>query len=279
VQVVLQRVRRRVERLRAAEEDVVEVLEAVHVTVEDHDLGAHADRDLRRVHADDAAADDQHLRAVHAGHAAEQHALAAALLLEAPRADLDRHLARDLAHGLEQRQAALHLDGLVRDARDLLVEQRLRELGLGGEVEVREEQLAFAHAIELGRQRLLHLHDHVGALPHVVGGLHDLGADLAVRVVGETGAVPGAFLHEHLVTRGHQRVRGGGDDANAVLLALDLGRAANDHGALLVWKKWRDPSWMDRARKRDRVARHRLRGVTQCATKHVAKSTPGVERR
>ena len=45
------------------------------------------------------------------------------------RADVRRHPARDLAHRRQQRQAAVRqLHGLVRDRRDLALDQRLREL-------------------------------------------------------------------------------------------------------------------------------------------------------
>ena len=46
------------------------------------------------------------LRRRHAGHAAQEHAGAALLLLQAMRADLHRHAPGDLAHGRQQRQPA-----------------------------------------------------------------------------------------------------------------------------------------------------------------------------
>ena len=66
----------------------------------------HADRDERRVHADDAAADHEHRCGRHARNAAEQDAAAAERLLEHERAGLRGDLAGDLAHRREQRQAA-----------------------------------------------------------------------------------------------------------------------------------------------------------------------------
>ena len=89
--------------------DVVEVAQALEVDVHDRDARAEARGHLRRVGAHDAAAEDQDVGRLDAGHAAEQHAAAAVLALEAVRADLDRHAARDLAHGREQRQAAVRL--------------------------------------------------------------------------------------------------------------------------------------------------------------------------
>ena len=88
----------RVERLDGAAEDVLEVRHRVGADVEHRDLRAHADRDGRRVAPDDAAAEDDDATAPRPGHAAEEDALAAALLLEARRADLHGHAPRDLAH-------------------------------------------------------------------------------------------------------------------------------------------------------------------------------------
>ena len=48
----------------------------------------------------------------------------------------------------------------------------LRELGLGGEVQVRVEDEPFAEEAVLRGERLLHLDDHLGA-PGLGGGLHD----------------------------------------------------------------------------------------------------------
>ena len=107
-----------VERLDGAAEHVLEVAHRLGAHVEHRDLRAHADGDGRRVAPDDAAAEDDDAPAPRAGHAAEEHALAAALLLEARGADLHGHAPGDLAHRPEQRKrAVLELDGLVRDRR------------------------------------------------------------------------------------------------------------------------------------------------------------------
>ena len=99
----------------------------------------------------------------HAGHAAEQHAAAALLLLEIMGADLDRHPPGDLAHRLQQRQRAV-IGGhrLIGDAGRARRDQALGLLGIGREVEIGEEQVARLEQGDLLRLRLLHLHDHVG---------------------------------------------------------------------------------------------------------------------
>jgi hypothetical protein len=128
----------RVERLDRTAEDVLEVRHRRGRHVENGDLGAHADRDRRRVPADHAAAEDDDPTAPGTGHAAEQDTLAAVLLLEAVRADLNGHASRHLAHRTEEGERAIvELDRLVGDAGDLRLHELLRELGLGREVKVR----------------------------------------------------------------------------------------------------------------------------------------------
>ena len=79
------------------------------------------------------------------GHAAEQHAAAAVQLLEVLGAFLHRHAAGDFRHRRQQRQLARRqLDRLVRDAGRAAVDVRARQLLVGREVEVREDQLAAA---------------------------------------------------------------------------------------------------------------------------------------
>ena len=111
------------------------------------DLRAHAERDLRRVHAHDAAADDDDLRRRHARDAAQQHAAAAVVLLEIARADLDRHAARDLAHRASAAAASRRRsrDGLVGDAGHLRSSSTCRQPRQRGQVEIGEEDLALAH--------------------------------------------------------------------------------------------------------------------------------------
>ena len=95
-----------------------------------------------------------------------EHAAAAVQLLEVLGAFLHRHAAGDLGHRREQRQLARRqLDRLVGDARRAAVDVRLRELLVGREVEVGEDQLAAPHVRPLALDRLLHLHDHVAVAP------------------------------------------------------------------------------------------------------------------
>ena len=179
----------RVDELHVRRHHVREIAQAVEVHVEHHDLRAHAGGHLRGVDADDAAAEDHDLRRRDAGHAAEQHAATAVELLEVLRAFLHGHPPRHLRHWREQRQLARRqLDRLVRDARRAAVDVCLRELLVGGEVEVREDRLPRAHATPLRGDGLLHLHDHLGRCPHRVRIGRDLGADR--NVVGVPSPAP-----------------------------------------------------------------------------------------
>ena len=220
------------EHLHPAEEDVVEVGELVLVDVEDGDVGAHADGDLRRVGADHAAAEDGHPAAAHAGHAAEEDALAAVLLLQAHRADLDGHAASDLAHRAEEGEAAVvELDGLVGDRGDLLLQEDRGELRVhAGEVEVGVDDLPFLHPRVLGRDRLLHLDDHLGALPHLVGRGDELRTGPRVVRVGEARADAGARLDDDLMSGVDERLHRAGHHADPVLANLDLLGDADNHG-------------------------------------------------
>src|SRR5262249_30450682 len=223
-----------VERMDAALVDIVEVGQDRGVDVEDDDVGAEADRHARRVLSDDAAADDRDAAAPHAGHAAEEDALAAALLLEEGRAHLHRHAPRDRRHRREERQAAVGLlDGLVGDAIDLALQHLVAELLRGREVKVGVDDLPLAHEAELVGERLLHLDDHLGALPDLVARGDHLRAGLLEFVVGDAGAEPRAHLDEHGVAAAREDADAGGDHADAVLASLDFRRNANDHAATI----------------------------------------------
>ena len=196
----------------------------------ERDLGAHAEGDLGGVGADDAAADDADVAGGDAGDSAEQDAAAAVLFFEVGCADLDGHAAGDFAHRGEQRQrAGAVADRLVGDAGDLLFEQRVGELGKRREVEVGEEDEAFAEVAVLLLDGLLDLDDHVGEAPDVVGGADDLGAVGLVLVVGHGGESAGVVLDEDLVAGLDQGLDAGGSDADAALVIFYFFGNANNH--------------------------------------------------
>ena len=133
--------------------------ELVEVGVEEGDVGAHAERDVRGVLAGDAGADDDDLGVGDAADAAHEDAAAALGLHHRVRADLRGEAAGDLGHRVEQRQQARgQLHGLVGDGGDLLRDELLGERLVGGEVQVGEEGQALAQPVVLLGDGLLDLH-------------------------------------------------------------------------------------------------------------------------
>src|SRR5262249_28512204 len=103
------------------------------------------------------------------------------------------HAAGDLAHRRQQRQRTADLQRLVGEALRLALQHRVGELAVGGEVEVREQQLPLLDQRVLLRQRLLDLDDHLRLAVDAGGaGLHAR-ADLGERGVGDAGAEPRAL--------------------------------------------------------------------------------------
>ena len=137
--------------------------------IEHGDMRLEPHRHARRIGADHAAAEHHDFRRRHARHAAEQHAASALRDLETVRARLDRHAPRHFAHRRQQRQAAARIgDRLIGDADRAGIQQPVRLLRIGREMQIGEKRLARAQPLDLDRLRLLHLHDHVGGGEHLV---------------------------------------------------------------------------------------------------------------
>ena len=81
----------------------------------------------------------------------------------------------------------------------------------------------------LGGDRLLHLHQQVGAAPDLGGVRHDHGAGGGIVLVVDARARPCAGLHEHLVPAARELIDAGRRDGDAVLVVLDLGGDADAH--------------------------------------------------
>ena len=161
-------------------------------------------------------------------------AAAAVLFFEVGGADLDAHAAGNLAHGGEQRKSAHAVaDGLVSDAGDFFVEQGVGELAERGEMEVGEEDEAFAEVAILFVGGLLDFDDHVGEAPDVISGADDLGAGSLEVIVGEGGERAGVGLDEHLVAIFREGFDSGRGDAYAALVIFDFLGYANGHSQCL----------------------------------------------
>src|SRR4030095_10557451 len=83
--------------------------------------------------------------------------------------------------------------------------------------------------LALGELRLLHLHDHLGAVEHFLRGGDDLGARGGVGRIVDADACAGRALHEHLVTSGNELTYTRRNQADAALVILDLLRDADAH--------------------------------------------------
>ena len=213
-----------------ATEARIEIAQPRQRFVEDGDGGTHAERDLGRGRAGDAAADHEHARRRGAGHAAEQDARAARVLLQQARRDLCGHAARDFAHRREQRQAAVAADhGFIGHRVRARLHERFGLRFVGGEMQIGEEHLPRSQHRALGQLRLFHLHDHVGGREHGRGGRQDLCTGGAVFVIGATDAEAGTRLDEHLVAGVDELTDRAGDEPHAVLVHLDLFGYADLH--------------------------------------------------
>ena len=134
----------RITGLETAAENIVQIAQAIQVDIHNRDVRAQSQRHFGRFGADRAGTENHHLARHDARYPAQQHAAAAMIHLQADRARLNRDPARDLGHRGEQGQAALCVgDGFIGDADDLSFHQLARQFGIGGEVQVGEEDLAF----------------------------------------------------------------------------------------------------------------------------------------
>ena len=88
--------------------------------------------------------------------------------------------------------------------------------------------LAAPHVLPLDLDRLLDLHDHLGAAPHLFHVVHG-GAHRLVLVVGKAAAQAAAALHHHLVAGLHQGLGTRRHQGDAVLVGLYLFGDADKH--------------------------------------------------
>ena len=207
--------------------DLVDPAQPVEVLVDQHDLGLHAGRDPRRVPPDVAGAEHDDAGRPHARRAAHQHAASAVVTLEEVGAHLRRQPSGDLAHRRQQRQrAVVELHRLVGDRRRAGRDQRPGDVGVGGEVEVREQRQVRPEEAELLLLGLFDLDDHL-LRPGVGGSGHDVGAGGPVVVVVDRGALAGAGLDEDVDAVAFELADTVGRHRHPVLGGLDLLRHAD----------------------------------------------------
>ena len=211
-------------------EEHVEFGQPLVADVVDGDVGAHAGRHLRRVHAGNAAAEDRDLGRSDARNAAEQDSAAARLLFEIVSADLDGHASSDFAHRLQKRERAIpRRHRLISDAGCARLHQAFR-LGLvGGEVQVGEEDMPRLQQRDLRSLRLLDLHDHIRGLEHRRGVGENFRAGLLVGAVGAIDPIARACLDDNLVAGRNELGNRSRGQTNPIFVNLDLLRHTNPH--------------------------------------------------
>jgi hypothetical protein len=212
--------------------EVVEMTQAVGVPVQQGDVGAHAHRQPGRVGPHHAAAQDHHPGGRHTGHAGQQHAAAPMLHLQGAHAGLDGQAPGDLRHGGEQGGALAGVEHrFERDGVHVAGHQRPGQIRRGGQMQVAEQPLPGAQALDLRRLGLLDLEDQIRRVH--LGGVGRGGSGSPVGLVVEADRAPRVPLHHHLVAGGDHAGHAGGRGGDAEFVILDFPGNADAHGGLL----------------------------------------------
>ena len=221
--------------------DLIHPAQAVEVLVDHHDLRLHAGGDPRRVPADIAGAEDDDLGRAHAGRSPHQHAAPSLVALEEVGTLLGCEPPGDLAHrGQQWQRAGVELHRLVGEGGGPGREQRLGDVGIGGEMQVREQREVVPKVRELLLLRLFDLDDEL-LRPGVLGGRHDVGPGRPVIGVGDRGALARTGLDVHLDPVALELADPVGRHRHPVFRGLDLLRHADGvdgcgHGAQRNWR-------------------------------------------
>ena len=212
----------------ATVEPVRQPAQSGHALVENRDVGTQAQGDGSRVGACHPAADDCDTGGSNTRDAAKQHAAAAGGSLQCVGPHLHRHAARDLAHRREQRQAAIVCgDGLVGNGGGTARHQRVAQRGVGGQVEIGKQDLAFFKHRAFIEVRLLDL-DHEG-LGKGLQRRANASAGRDVIRVAESNAGTGIGLDHDAVPAMGQFRNGRRRESDAVFVDLGLPGNANAH--------------------------------------------------
>ena len=218
--------------------NLVDPPQAVDVAVEEQDLGLHALGDPRSVPSHVAGTDDHDASRPYAGDATEQDASRSVWGLQEVRPNLGSDPSGDFAHRREEGQVTRgELHGLVGNPGGPGLEQSLGHAGVGGEVEVGEQDEVRAQIRKLGFLRLLHLADKLRR-PRSIRVDHGRSGGGEISVAeGRPGAGP--RLDEHLVAERRQSPDAIRRDGDSALRDLHLGRDSDDHDGSAGC--WRDP--------------------------------------
>ncbi len=134
---------------------------------------------------------------------------------------------------------------LIGDGGDAARLQQPRLFRIGRQMQIGEEDLAFAEAPAFDGLRLLHLDDQRGLGEHGLGVAPDRGAGLDVLLVAIADADSGAGLDHDLMAAGGQFLDGGGDQPDAIFVNLDFLRDPDAHRPLLGMSDHRASGYSD----------------------------------
>jgi len=146
-------------------------------------------------------------------------------------ADKNRHAPGDFAHRLEQRKAAIHLDGFIGQTRHTGFCQCFGQRPIRRQVQIGQEQLAGTQQRAFGRLRFLHFDNQVGLLKRRGVVVQEFRAGLFVVAVRVAGADACTALDNHLVPALDKLIGGGREQRDTILLVFDFFGNAYDHGA------------------------------------------------
>jgi hypothetical protein len=139
---------------------------------------------MRRVGADDTAAEYHDLGRANAGNAAHEHAAAAGRAAQRNRGSFDGQTAGDLAHRRKQRKSAIRVGhGLIGNGRCTGRYQAAGLLRIRREVKIGKENLVRLEPAIFNRLRLLDLDDHLGLGEHGLSRRQDAGAGFLIGIV------------------------------------------------------------------------------------------------
>ena len=137
----------------------------------------------------------------------------------------------DLRHRHEQRQSAMRRGHrLVGDRRHAALDQVVGLLRIGGEMQIREQDLSAPQQLALVCQRLLYFHHQLGVGEDLLGAGDELRAGGFVLRIGEAGAQAGTRLNQNAVALGRELVHGRRHKPHAIFVVFDFLGNADQHG-------------------------------------------------
>ena len=111
-------------------------------------------------------------------------------------------------------------------------------------MQVGEQNLALAQEVPLRRQRLFHLHDHLGAGENFGGRIDEFGPGAGILLVRRSRADAGAFLHDRAMAVMDELGDCGGRHGDAEFVVFDFLGNADEHGTASLTPRvqsWRNP--------------------------------------